>query len=184
MYYIYIHAQIVKIILSATYKQVNFSLAVSGDDATRAFENEKRYWNYTLRKCNEPWKKCGHYKLVNIFLVWYTHEWLFIHPGGGWNSFASMSLTTRILFFFSIIRLELFCKILNISSSSYKVMKSSMICGFCMKKRASTVKLMCLISIIYLTFIQFLVKINAILICNLKFSFHLTSRQTLYIVHG
>lgn len=37
---------------------------VSGDDATRAFENEKRYWNYTLRKCNEPWKKCGHYKLV------------------------------------------------------------------------------------------------------------------------
>lgn len=100
MYYIYIHAQIVKIILSATYKQVNFSLAVSGDDATRAFENEKRYWNYTLRKCNEPWKKCGHYKLVNFFLVWYTHEWLFIHPGGGWNSFASMSLTTRILFFF------------------------------------------------------------------------------------
>lgn len=86
--------------------------------------------------------------------------------------------------FFSIIRRESFCKILNISSSSYKVMKSSMMCGFCMKKSASTVKLMCLISIIYLTLIQFLVKINAILICNLKFSFHLTSRRTLYIVHG
>lgn len=79
-----------------------------------------------------------------------------------------MSLTTRIRFFFSIIRRESFCKILNISSSSYKVMQSSMICCFCMKKRASTVKLMCLISIIYLTFIQFLVKINAILICNFE----------------
>lgn len=110
MYYIYIHAQIVKIILSATYKQVNFSLAVSGDDATRAFENEKRYWNYTLRKCNEPWKKCGHYKLVNFFLEWYTHEWLFIHPGGGWNSFASMSLTTRILFFFLSFVVSCFVK--------------------------------------------------------------------------
>lgn len=84
---------------------------------------------------------------------------------------------------FSIIRRESFCKILNISSF-YKVMKSSMICGFCMKKRVSTAKLMCLISIIYLTFIQFLVKIISILICNLKFSSHLISRPTFYIVHG
>lgn len=183
MYYIYIHAQIVKIILSATYKQVNFSLAVSGDDATRAFENEKRYWNYTLRKCNENWKKCGHYKLVFFSRMIYT--WMtFYSPRWGMKFICFYVIDDSDSILFSIIRRELFCKILNISSSSYKVMKSSMICCFCMKKRASTVKLMCLISIIYLTFIQFLVKIKSILICNLKFSSHLISRPTFYIVHG
>lgn len=168
-----------KIILSATYKQVNFSLAVSGDDATRAFENEKRYWNYTLRKCNENWKKCGHYKLVIFLYKIYMNDFLFTQVE--FIYFYVIDDLDSILF--SIIRRESFCKILNLSSS-YKVMKSSMICGFCMKKRASTVKLMCLISIIYLTFIQFLVKIKSILICNLKFSSHLISRPTFYIVHG
>lgn len=168
-----------KIILSATYKQMNFSLAVSGDDATRAFENEKRYWNYTLRKCNENWKKCGHYKLVNFLYKIYMNDFLFTQVE--FIYFYVIDDLDSILF--SIIRRESFCKILNISSS-YKVMKSSMICGFCMKKRASTAKLMCLISIIYLTFIQFLVKIKSILICNLKFSSHLISRPTFYIVHG
>lgn len=118
-----------------------------------------------------------------FFCIKYT--WMtFYSPRWGMKFICFYVIDDSDSILFSIIRRELFCKILNISSSSYKVMKSSMMCGFCMKKRASTVKLMCLISIIYLTFIQFLVKINAISICNLKFSFHLTSRQTLYIVHG
>ncbi|XP_022345964.1 venom allergen 5-like [Crassostrea virginica] len=36
----------------------------SGHDATKAFENEKRYWNFTIHKCNYHWKKCGHYKQI------------------------------------------------------------------------------------------------------------------------
>lgn len=94
-----------KIILSATYKQVNFSLAVSGDDATRAFENEKRYWNYTLRKCNEPWKKCGHYKLVNFFsriiytwMTFYSPRW-----GMEFICFYVIDDLDSILFFLSFV---------------------------------------------------------------------------------
>ena len=45
-----------------------FSFTASGHDATKAFENEKRYWNFTIHKCNYHWKKCGHYKQVCIKL--------------------------------------------------------------------------------------------------------------------
>ncbi|XP_048728801.2 uncharacterized protein LOC125646255 [Ostrea edulis] len=35
-----------------------------GDDATKAFENEEKYWNHATQKCNLHWTKCGHYKQV------------------------------------------------------------------------------------------------------------------------
>ncbi|XP_061196549.1 uncharacterized protein LOC133204821 [Saccostrea echinata] len=36
----------------------------SGDQATKAFENERKYWDDKTDKCKFHWTKCGHYKQI------------------------------------------------------------------------------------------------------------------------